>query len=141
MPYGVTEGAGSSFDSDDQGNLKRPIFILGWGSGASRQVASSTQPLPVAEPTFATAALNHGTATAAAASSVVVAANATRRYIEIANTGTDAVFLRFGAAAAVSGSGGYLPPKSVNRWAYSGEVRCIRDAAAAANAVLAFVEW
>lgn len=141
MSYGVTEGSGATFGSDDQGNVKWPIFVIGWGAGASRQVVSVTQPLPVAEPTFATAALNHGTATAGSASGQVVAANASRRYIEIANTGDFAVFLRFGAAAAVSGSGGYLPPKSVNRWAYSGEVRCIRETAATSNVVLAFVEW
>jgi hypothetical protein len=51
VSYGVTEGSGSTFDSDDQGNVKRPIFIAGWGSGASRQIVGSTTPLPVREPT------------------------------------------------------------------------------------------
>lgn len=138
MPFNVTEGAGSTFDSDDQGGLKRPIYIVGWGAGASRQVASLTQPLPVREPPKGNA-LNRSGITASGANQQIVAANASRQLVEVSNGGTNGVWLAFGATAVVN-QGTYLPAKATGYWPTTAQVNCILETGGAAGPI-GFTEW
>src|SRR3954471_23139388 len=112
MSYGVIEGQGSFFDSDDFASIKRPTFLVGWGVGATRQVATAATPLPVRDPAKGSALGKGGSGAINVATAVaLVGANTSRQVIEISNGGTVGVWLAFGATA-VAGQGTYLPAKA-----------------------------
>lgn len=118
--------------------LSTPVTTAAPLPVAIPSVAPST-PLPVREPIFS-AMISEGGITATTASAVLKTATGARLYIEISNAGTSGVWVHFAASAATDGNGSYLPPKSSNRWAYSGEVRVIVEAGGASGRV-AYVEW
>lgn len=118
-------------------NEEVQLVKVGWGAEDDLQSASSTRPVPVREPVLS-APIAHGGVTATGSSQALRTADANRKYIEVANDhATDGVWVRFGAAAAVTGQGGYVPPKSAQIWTWDGEVRVIGTSGTA----IGFVAW
>lgn len=99
---------------------------------------TAAAPLPVREPVRG-APLSQGTFAATTASGTLVAANSSRRIIEIANPATVNLWLRFGAVAAAVGTGVFVPPGAIAFWMTTVEVRCIL--ASGSGVSVGYVEW
>lgn len=99
---------------------------------------TSAAPLPVREPVRG-APLAHGTASMTTASGTIVASNSSRRIIEIANPAAVNLWLRFGAAAAVVGTGVFVPPGAIAYWMTTVEIRGIL--ASGSGVSVGYVEW
>lgn len=140
MPYGVTEGGGSTFDSDDQGNVKRPVFTIGWGSGASRQVVSSSAPLPTSTaPDTALGSNGASGVTIGTTSGSIIAANSARKRVDVSNgSTTGGLWIRPGGGAAVVGQGWYLPPQAQASYYTTLALTAIGTVA---GIPVGFVEW
>lgn len=133
----ITPGSGDVLAADDVGGVKYQRAKQVFGADGAATDVSSTNPMPVQEPTFS-AAISEGGVDVTLSSTLVKTATAGRKYIEISNAGAAGVFIHFGASPAVVNQGSYLPSKSTNRWPYSGEVRAISETGT--NRVT-YVEW
>ncbi len=99
---------------------------------------TAAAPLPVREPVRG-APLTHGTAAMTTASGTIVAANASRRIIEIYNPAAVNLWLRFGAAAAAVGTGAFVPPGASTYFFTTVEIRGIL--ASGAGVSIGYMEW
>jgi hypothetical protein len=87
-------------------------------------VVNAAAPLPVREPAFGSI-IAQGTVTIATTSTTLRAADGSRRFLIVSNGGATAVWVHFGAVAAVVGSGVLLPAGAKDVYYTNMEVRAI----------------
>lgn len=125
--------------ADDVGGKLHQRVKLSVGADGAAVDASAAAPVPVREPALS-ATFGEDGITATTASTILVAARAGRRYIEIGNGGDSGIWVHFGSSAATVGEGAYLPAKSTGVWPYDGEVRVIVEQSGSSGPV-GYVEW
>jgi hypothetical protein len=126
-------------DDDGSGNYTQ-VLKTGFGADDTAPLlVSSTTPLPVREPVFTTV-ISQGGTSVTTSSTLIRSAVGGRQYITISNGGTSGIWLWFAASAAQVSQGAYLPSKSKDTYAYSGEVRAIVETGGA-TCVVGYVEW
>ena len=138
MALNVTPGSGATVASDIVGGEHHQKLKVVYGVDGSVTPVSGTNPLPIREPVRGSA-LGKGGANSSSSTAQLVAANSSRNYIEVSNSGANGVWLSFGSAA-VAGQGTYLPSKATGFWPTTAAVHMILEASGVAGAV-GYTEW
>ena len=84
--------------------------------------------------------LGQGGITSSGSTQQLVAANTSRKRVDVSNGGTTGVWLHFGASSAVAGQGVFLPPGSTGTFYTTARVAVI-NAASGTNGPVGYTEW
>lgn len=139
MSYGFTPGSGAVHASSAVAGEHVSHFKLLFGSSPTAgTIVDAASPLPTRDPTRGNA-LAKGGVSSSGASQQLVAANASRNIVEIANGGTTGIWVAFGSAAVI-GQGSYVPAKATGFWYTTAAITIINETAGSAGPV-GYTEW